>query len=289
MNIENNAVGGAGVGTSGFNVIAGSKSVGALAGTGTTSVSAGATLVADYIRQDSLTLEGAVEVRSHGSNASIVNTLSINTVAGGRLDLGDKDMIVHSASVGTSVGSTYDGLSGLIQSGSNGGSWDGSGILTSRPDAATGLTSLGIATGAQTLGLAGGETGTWNGMAVSGADALVMYTYRGDANLDGFISGDDYSAIDFASATPGAFGWHNGDFNWDGIISGMTTRRSTSTSSRRVRRFRRPAVRQEPWRRSARCRSRRRGCGWGAHRPGRGRFSGDADPFVVDAPCGKRF
>jgi hypothetical protein len=38
--------------------------------------------------------------------------------------------------------------------------------------------------------------------------------------MDGFISGDDYSAIDFASGTPGASGWTNGDFNWDGFISG---------------------------------------------------------------------
>jgi hypothetical protein len=47
-----------------------------------------------------------------------------------------------------------------------------------------------------------------------------MYTYAGDANMDGFISGDDYSAIDFNIAVPGANGWWNGDFNYDGIISG---------------------------------------------------------------------
>ncbi|MEA2707869.1 MAG: hypothetical protein QOF78_470, partial [Phycisphaerales bacterium] len=50
-------------------------------------------------------------------------------------------------------------------------------------------------------------------------DIVVMYTYSGDANLDGFISGDDYSTIDFHVGT-GAIGWFNGDFNYDGIISG---------------------------------------------------------------------
>jgi hypothetical protein len=47
-----------------------------------------------------------------------------------------------------------------------------------------------------------------------------MYTYAGDANMDGLISGDDYSAIDFNVAVPDSSGWYNGDFNYDGIISG---------------------------------------------------------------------
>jgi hypothetical protein len=37
--------------------------------------------------------------------------------------------------------------------------------------------------------------------------------------MDGFISADDYSSIDFNFGT-GASGWNNGDFNYDGIISG---------------------------------------------------------------------
>ena len=47
-----------------------------------------------------------------------------------------------------------------------------------------------------------------------------MYTYAGDANLDGAITGDDYSVIDFNIAVPGASGWYNGDFNYDGAITG---------------------------------------------------------------------
>ena len=49
---------------------------------------------------------------------------------------------------------------------------------------------------------------------------LIKYTYAGDANLDGVISGDDYSSIDFNLEVPGASGYFNGDFNYDGIISG---------------------------------------------------------------------
>jgi hypothetical protein len=139
-------------------------------------------------------------------------------VAGGTaVDLKD-NVLVTAAAVGTSVGGTYTGVSGLIQSGRHGGAWDGSGLVTSMPAAApsTVLTSLGIATAAQ-IGRAGG---TFRGISVAAADTIVMYTYAGDANLDGLISGDDYTAIDFNVATPGASGWFNGDFNYDGIISG---------------------------------------------------------------------
>ena len=90
----------------------------------------------------------------------------------------------------------------------------GVGEATAMPDAARGLTGLAIATASQT----GQET--FGGVSVGGDDVLVMYTYGGDANLDGFISGDDYSTIDFNIAVPGADGYYNGDFNYDGIISG---------------------------------------------------------------------
>jgi hypothetical protein len=46
-----------------------------------------------------------------------------------------------------------------------------------------------------------------------------MYTYAGDANLDGAITGDDYFQID-SSFPQQLKGWFNGDFNYDGAITG---------------------------------------------------------------------
>jgi hypothetical protein len=47
-----------------------------------------------------------------------------------------------------------------------------------------------------------------------------MFTYGGDANLDGKINIDDYGLIDSHVGQSGtAFGWHNGDFNYDGKIN----------------------------------------------------------------------
>ena len=47
---------------------------------------------------------------------------------------------------------------------------------------------------------------------------LIKYTYVGDANLDGLISADDYSALEFHVGVPGSSGWYNGDLNFDRII-----------------------------------------------------------------------
>jgi hypothetical protein len=46
-----------------------------------------------------------------------------------------------------------------------------------------------------------------------------MYTYGGDANLDGKVTISHYGKIDFDIGIPGATGWANGDFNYDGKIA----------------------------------------------------------------------
>jgi hypothetical protein len=60
----------------------------------------------------------------------------------------------------------------------------------------------------------------WAGQTISGADTLVMYTYGGDANLDGKLNIDDYVRIDQGIAA-GLKGWANGDFNYDGLVNSL--------------------------------------------------------------------
>jgi hypothetical protein len=45
-----------------------------------------------------------------------------------------------------------------------------------------------------------------------------MYTYAGDANLDGTIDAGDYGIIDNFVQVADASGYGNGDFNYDGFI-----------------------------------------------------------------------
>jgi hypothetical protein len=125
----------------------------------------------------------------------------------GTLDLADNKLVVRGGDVAA--------ISALLQSGLNGGGWDGSGITTSMSDAQTSLATIGIATGEQT----GHAGGTFGGVSVAATDVLVMYTYAGDANLDGTINPDDYANISFNDPNPGASGYYNGDFNYDGEIN----------------------------------------------------------------------
>jgi hypothetical protein len=148
----------------------------------------------DFILDGGLTTSGGATVNLTANSNYIVGSAA----DGASLDLADNTMIIDGQTVVPRV-------SGLIQSGRNGGSWDG---------------PLGVATGQQVAG--GGvidiDTAVWAGQTVSGSDVLVMYTYGGDANLDGKINVDDYGHID-SSIPTGATGWFNGDFNYDGKIN----------------------------------------------------------------------
>ena len=137
---------------------------------------------------------------------------------GGMLDLTNCDLIVHDGAVGTWNGSHYIGISGLIRSGRNGGSWNGNGIRTSVSTSGN-YYSFGIATAQQAKNLTNPtDTTTFAGETVTGTDVLIKFTYGGDANIDGKINVDDYGRIDF-NVSLGTDGWFNGDFNYDGKIN----------------------------------------------------------------------
>ena len=165
---------------------------------------------------------GTAAIIASGGNAggtSKLTSLVINTGAGARLDLRDNKLITADAA-GTASGGAYSGVQGDVQHAYNFGAWDQPGLTTSMPDAAAGLTTIGIATGAQMRGLGPTDTDTFSGQTITGASTIAMYTYAGDANLDGTIDGGDYGIIDNFVQIPGADGYANGDFNYDGVIDG---------------------------------------------------------------------
>jgi hypothetical protein len=174
-------------------------------------------LAVNRVRSNDLTVSGGtLKIQPNGLAAGVSKVAQLAVTGGAKLDLTDNKLITASP-VGSATGGVYSGVTGAIQSGRNGGAWNGSGIVTS---SATGsLTTIGVASAQQALGLSSGSaTGVWAGQAVSGSDTLVMYTYGGDANLDGKINVDDYGHID-TSIPLGLAGWFNGDFNYDGKIN----------------------------------------------------------------------
>ncbi len=152
------------------------------------------------VRTGSLALNGGtVQIAASGASTatSVLNSI---TAAGGKMDLQNNKLIVKGAAGGGSAtlgawnGSAYDGITGLVAAGRNGGGWNGSGIVTSQTNASSSkfLTTLAVATADQ-IGRVGQNFG---GQIVGAGDVLVMYTYAGDADLSGSINGDDYFRID---------------------------------------------------------------------------------------------
>jgi hypothetical protein len=194
-----------------FYVGSGIKNVGSISGSGNTNVDNGVTLFADAVRQSSLLDNGQVRIRPNGgaAGASKVDHLVVN---GGILDVTNNNVIL-SDTVGSRFGTSYTGITGLIAQGRNGGTWNGaSGIITST--ASGSLTTLGVSSASQAKGIAATDTAVWSGQTVSGSDTLIMFTYGGDATLDGKINIDDYIRIDNGIANNSS-GWSNGDFNYD--------------------------------------------------------------------------
>jgi hypothetical protein len=178
----------------------------------TVSKSGSGTLAVSNLRAEGLNIsDGTVAATPNGSSAGTSRVASLN-ITSGRFDLSDNKLIVNGGDIAA--------LTNLIQTGRNGGNWSGNGIITSQTTATTSsLTSIGIATAQQVEALPNASaTAVFSGQTVTGSDALVMYTYGGDANLDGKINVDDYGHID-TSIPLGISGWFNGDFNYDGKVN----------------------------------------------------------------------
>ena len=182
-------------------------------------VQAGAMAIFDTVQHlRRLTLNGGNAV---ANDVLVVQELAID---GGRLDLKDNDLVVDYSAVspiGTWDGTGYTGVTRLVASGRNFGSWNGIGIISSA--AATGpflRYTLGVAEASNILGISATQTSTFSGQTVDGSSVLVKFTYGGDANLSGRINVDDYGRIDANVSQNGTvFGFFNGDFNYDGKIN----------------------------------------------------------------------
>ena len=170
----------------------------------------GGTLMANQsVSSNSISATDGGLVRLTASNDGN-RTIKAGTIAAptGKIDLTNNKGVVTTTSLSA--------VSALVGAGRNGGTWDGNGIMTSRPDADTLLTGIGVAPNTvEALGAIRTSHGDQN--ALTGGETLLMYTYVGDQNLDGDIDGDDYAAID-AGFSVNATTYHEGDFNFSGNV-----------------------------------------------------------------------
>jgi hypothetical protein len=147
----------------------------------------------------------------------VIKTGPISIAPAAKINVQD-NKIITTTSAGTWAGTGYTAVQGLVAVGKGPSNlWNGAtGILTTQSNAVgSDYTSIAV-TSAADIGIA--TTGTWAGQSVTSTDTLVMYTYGGDANLDGKINILDYVRIDQGIAA-NLTGYTNGDFNYDGTIN----------------------------------------------------------------------
>jgi hypothetical protein len=166
-----------------------------------------------------LSNDGVFRIAADANKNLKLTALSI-TGPTAKVDVTNNKMVISGASpTGSWTGSSYDGLTGLVASGRSGSTWTGGGIVTSQTAAqGTNYTTVGIARASDARPDTATTTALWNGQTVTGSDTLIMYTYGGDATLDGLLNIDDYTRIDSGVAA-GLKGWANGDFNYDGNVN----------------------------------------------------------------------
>ncbi len=199
----------------GFDVTAGSASVGNVSGTGDSNVAAGASLTANHVRQNALSIgAGSIAtIRTNGGNSgtSTVTTLSINPT--GKLDLNDNDLVVDNGNLATLTAQLAAGLD------INGTYGNGFGITSSAfANDPNFNTVLGIAANVE-LGYT-----SFSGQTVDANDVLIKYTYYGDADLNGSVDTSTDFDLYITGLTSGGSlgGWLYGDFDYSGTVDSST-------------------------------------------------------------------
>jgi hypothetical protein len=158
---------------------------------------------------------GAVHVNANGTSAAttVVNHLTIAGATNawtGNLDLKDNDLIINYNGSATPFQTVKNQVKMGIASGNTVG-------ITSATAQAAGDTVLAVIDN-----VSAGLT-SFSGITLDGTTHQILgkYTYKGDANLDGKVTGDDYAFVD---ANLGASGvtvqWNQGDFNYDDKVTG---------------------------------------------------------------------
>jgi hypothetical protein len=179
---------------------------GPIATAGSTLVGPIANVVAEHVRESSLTVEGVLDIVANGS-ATGVSRVGALDVDGGKIDLTNNALVVD-----YTASSPISTIRSLIISGRAAGSWSGDGITSSLADA--GSFAIGYAEATSI------NVSDFLGQTVDESTVLIRYTRYGDANLDGSVNTADFTAL-AQHFGGGPKIWSDGDFNYDGVVNAL--------------------------------------------------------------------
>ena len=183
-------------------------------GTGSIDVSSSsASLIADSVRQDALSIAGSATIRHNGGNSGLSILKNLSITGTGTFDLDNNDLILD-----YSGATVLPAVQTLIATARNGGNWLGTTGITSTAARSQSNTNLGAIEASDYDLFNGSSSAQFDGVDPDNTAVLVKYTYNGDANLDGRVTFDDYVRIDTGFNTHRT-GWANGDFNYSGVVN----------------------------------------------------------------------
>ncbi len=171
-------------------------------------VNLGANLTADAL---AVAPAARVVVTPNAGN-TVVRTRSLivgDGTNGSQVDLTNNKLIVDYAP----GASPLTDLRAMIVSGYNGGSWNGSGLVSSLANTNTHGLGYGEASA-----VFASFPATFGGQQVDDTSVLVRFTRYGDANLDGQVNLTDFNRLASNFGSTSAI-WTQGDFNYDGLVN----------------------------------------------------------------------
>ncbi|MBC7782461.1 MAG: hypothetical protein H7144_01370 [Burkholderiales bacterium] len=130
----------------------------------------------------------------------------------GKLELHDNDLVLDY----TGGSSPYATILNMVKKGLALLGGNGQGIASSDVDTLVRPSAILAVVDNVT---SGGQISSLSGVPVPLQSIVVKYTWRGDTNLDGRVSGSDFALAD-TGFSAGGLGWFYGDVNYDGVTNG---------------------------------------------------------------------
>jgi hypothetical protein len=161
----------------------------------------------DVAAASSLPTTTSLSIQSGGmvqfaAGIGTVTISSLSILGSGSLDIGNNELIIDYPFGSDPIASIAE----MLKTGYAGGQWSGPGIISSDISSNPGY-SLGYADGADGI-VAGLEPG----------QIEIKFTLIGDANLDGAVNAEDFTAFSENIGQTGRH-WDQGDFNFDGTVN----------------------------------------------------------------------
>jgi autotransporter-associated beta strand protein len=171
---------------------------------GTTTVTAGTLVIGanGALPANSNVAVNGTSLMQLATNTGLTTLSALNIASGAKLDITNNHIIINFTG-----SDPIAAIAGYLDTGYANGAWNGAGIDSSAVAANAGYG----------VGYADGADGVVAGLLPGQIE--VAYTLDGDADLDGAVTGNDFTIL-ASNLGKAVNGWDKGDFDYDGFVTG---------------------------------------------------------------------